>query len=290
MTQMRRSSGFRFNYRERTLLPRLIFTGIVSLVVLAMHVEATAAAQQQPSTAPVSASAPVFDVASIHIYIPEPHERYHIWSSPTDGHFKAQNVTLGMLIDWAYDTPETRTLGAPGWVGTTRFGIDATADSAVDEQLQSLPPQEATLEKRKMVQALLADRFRLVTHTETRELPIYNLVVAKGGAKLGPVEQSGSFVNTWDNRFDLQMSDSVATLAEELSKVVGRDIVDKTGIAGRYHLILNWTPDDAAGTGSDPSSPSLFTALEEQLGLKLEPAKGPVQVLIVDHVEMPSSN
>jgi uncharacterized protein (TIGR03435 family) len=157
--------------------------------------------------------------------------------------------------------------------------------------LKGLTSNAGRKQKEKMVQAMLADRFKLATHTETRELPIYNLIVAKGGAKLGPTQESGSSVSTSSGRIEVQMANSVTVLAEELSKVAGRDVVDKTGIAGRYHLTLRWTPDDSATTSSDnDSGPSLFTALEEQLGLKLEPAKGPVQVLVIDHVEMPSAN
>jgi uncharacterized protein (TIGR03435 family) len=88
------------------------------------------------------------------------------------------------------------------------------------------------------------------------------------------------------------MANSVAVLAEELSKVVGRDVVDQTGIAGRYDLKLRWTPDDrvAAASISSSAPPTIFTALEEQLGLKLLPQKGPVQVLVIDQIELPSAN
>jgi len=150
-----------------------------------------------------------------------------------------------------------------------------------------------------MVQALLADRFKLVTHTETRELPIYLLVVSKDGPKLGALQTSENFVNTGNHRIQVQMSNSVAVLAEELSEVVGRDVVDKTGIAGRYKLDLNWAADDqsvSSITGSvsvvptADTGPSIFTALQEQLGLKLEPGKGPVEVMVVDHVQLPTEN
>jgi len=248
-------------------------------------------AQTSPVAQPQSAAAPVFDVAAIHVYNPQPHEGSHIWSSPSDGHFKAQNVILKGLIHWAFDMPETRILDAPGWVGTTRFSVDATADSSVDEGMHNLTSQAALLQKKKMVQALLADRFKLVVHTETRELPLYELVVAKGGAKLGPAQESGSSVNTSNGRIEVQMANSIAVLAEELSKVAGRDVIDKTGIAGRYDLKLRWTPEDhVPDSDSGASGPSLFTAPEEQLGLRLEPAKGPVQVLVIDHIDMPSQN
>lgn len=294
LMQMRRWNGCSFNCRERALLPWLFLAGVLASVFIGVHGKASATAQQQ-TPAPSAAPAPVFDVAAIHPHIPEPHEHNSIWSSPTGGDFKAENLSLVELIHWAYEMPETRILGAAAWANSTYFDIDAKADPSIDQQLQNLTSDAGRKQKEKMVQALLADRFGLVVHLETRELPIYALVVAKGGPKLGAVRETGSYVNTGNGRIEVQMSNSVAALAEELSKVAGRDVVDQTGIAGRYNLKLHWTQDDASepqllnGAPVD-SGPSLFTALEEQLGLKLEPAKGPVQVLVIDHVEMPSAN
>jgi uncharacterized protein (TIGR03435 family) len=262
----------------------------------------TGAAQgsSKAATAAVQDSAQVFDVAAIHLHNPEPHEHNSIWSSPFDGHFKASNVNLIALIHWAFAMPDTRILGAPGWASTTWFNITAEADSNVDQQMHALTPEAGGLKKRKMVEALLADRFGLVTHFETKELPIYTLVTEKGGPKFGVIQSSGTTVNSGNGHIEVQGSNSVALLAEELAKIVGREIVDKTGVEGRYNLRLKWTPDDGAGprqgateggiTAPDLSGPSIFTALKEQLGLKLMPQKGPVQVLVVDHVEMPSEN
>jgi uncharacterized protein (TIGR03435 family) len=286
MMQMRRPGECRFNCRERALLPFLFLSGMAVVVLIVAQVKASAAPQQQSAPALLAAPAPVFDVAAIHPHIPEPHEHNSIVSSPFDGHFRAENVSVVMLIHWAYEMPETRILDAPGWAGTTHFNIDATADPAVDAALHQLTSDAGEKQKEKMVQALLADRFKLVTHIETRELPIYALVVAKGGAKLGDPKYSGTTFNYSRGHIEVDGSNSVAFLAEELSKETGRNVVDKTGITGRYNLKLQWTPDDAAAD----SGPSLFTALEEQLGLKLEPAKGPVQVLVIDHAEMPSAN
>jgi len=295
LAQMGRRSGRSFSCRERTLLPWLFLCGMAVAVFIGMRGKASAAAQQQPAATPPAASAPVFDVAAIHVRIPEPHEHNSIWSSPSDGHFKAENVSVVMLIHWAYEMPETRVLDAPGWADATHFNIDATADPSVDQLLHSLTSDAGRKQKESMVQALLADRFKLVTHTEKRELPVYELVVARGGAKLGDLKTSGATVNHGRDHIEVVGANSVALLAEELSKETGRDVVDKTGITGRYNLKLHWTPDDATepqllnGAPID-SGPTLFTALEEQLGLKLEPAKGPVQVLIIDHVAMPSEN
>jgi uncharacterized protein (TIGR03435 family) len=259
-----------------------------------MQIPAPPQSQSAPAATP--AATPSFDVAAIHQHIPEPHEHNSIWSSPFDSHFKAENMSLIGLIHWAFNMPDTRILGAPGWANSTMFNIDASADSSVDGQMRNLTSDAGRLQKQKMLQALLADRFKLVTHSETRELPIYALVLAKGGAKLGPIQATGSSVSTSNRRIEVQMSNSVAVLAEELSKVVGRDVIDKTGIQGRYDLKLRWTPDDRAGPPSDGSAsavdsgPSIFTALQEQLGLKLESQKGQVPVLVVDSVAMPSEN
>jgi uncharacterized protein (TIGR03435 family) len=260
----------------------------------------SAHSSSKPAAVTVPDSAPVFDVAAIHLHKPEPHEHNSIWSSPLDGHFRAVNISLMALVRWAFEMPETRILGGPGWMNSTNFDIEAKADSSVDEQMQALTPAAGGLKKRKMVQALLADRFKLVTHFETKELPIYALVAAKGGPKFGVIQSNGTTINSGTGHIEVQGSNSVALLAEELAKIVGRVVVDKTGVAGRYDLSLKWTPDDGAAPrqsstergapAPDLSGPSIFTALQEQLGLKLMPQKGPVQVLVIDHIEMPSEN
>jgi uncharacterized protein (TIGR03435 family) len=254
----------------------------------------------QPATAPGTplatspAPAPAFDVAAIRLHESQPHEHNSIWSSPFDGNFNAENISVIALINWAYEMPDTRIIGAPSWAGTTMFNIEAKSGPEVDQQMHNLPSDAGRKQKEQMVQALLADRFGLKVHFETRELPVYNLVVAKGGAKLGPLQDSGSHINTWNNRIEVEMADSIPYFAAELSKVAGRDVIDKTGITGRYDIKLRFTPDDGPsmlnGQPIPDPPPALFTALEEELGLKLEPGKGPVEVLVIDHIEMPSEN
>jgi len=293
--------GSSFNCGERALLPWLCLAGVV--VFIALHFVArarvSATTQQPPPAAPTPKDpspvpTSVFDVAAIHPHISEPHEHNSIWSSPFDGQFKAENISALTLIHWAYEMPETRILGAPDWVNTAHFNIEAKTDSTIDQQLHGLSSDAGRKTKEKMVQALLAERFNLVVHTETRELHIYNLVVAKDGPRLGPAQADGTSINTGYGRIEVQSSNSVALLAEELSKVAGRDVVDKTSLTGRYDLKLRFTPDEGPamlnGQPVPDPPPALFTALEEQLGLKLESAKGPVQVLVIDHVEMPSAN
>jgi uncharacterized protein (TIGR03435 family) len=138
-----------------------------------------------------------------------------------------------------------------------------------------------------MVQALLAERFHLTVHQETRTLPAYDLILAKGGSKLQLTKANGKSIGTSRTYFNGEGL-TMTSIAEELSKITGRVVVDKTSLADRYDLKLVWTTDDAPI--SDSSAPSLFTAIQEQLGLKLEPAKEPVSVLVIDHVELPTPN
>lgn len=143
---------------------------------------------------------------------------------------------------------------------------------------------------------MLKQRFSLTTHEETRELPIYNLVLAKSGAKFQPSDRNGTTIDTGRSRIHVQGSDdTIGLLARELAQSQGRVVVNKTGLAGRYDLTLRWTPDDAPtpllnGEPDPNAPPGLFTAIQEQLGLKLESSKGPVPVLVIDHIDHPSEN
>ena len=240
---------------------------------------------------------PAFDVASIRPTSSSEHDRTHIWSSPGDGNFRAQNVSLTDLLEFAFHMPDSRFVGGAnkGLLSGPRFDLEAKSSAAVDEKLKALDSEEARSVKRKMVQALLVERFQLKTHMETRELPIYQLVVAKGGAKSTASKASGTTYNSGRGYLSIEGGDNtVAVMADNLANVVGRPVVDETGIKGRYAMKLRWMPDDGPppqlNGAPDTSLPSIFTAVEEQLGLKLVSAKGPVQVLVVDRVEMPSAN
>jgi uncharacterized protein (TIGR03435 family) len=251
------------------------------------------ASSQSPSTQPPSSPTPKpeFEVASIRQNITATeHDRSHIYSAATDGNYRTVNAPLKMLLESAFNLPEARILGVPSSIASAKFDIEAKSDAVLSQQLSKLPSDQGRAIKQQMLQALLADRFKLVTHMETRELPIYALVVAKNGPLIHPSQAGGTTINRGNNRISVQGSDNtVALLAEQLSLTLGRVVVDKTGLEGRYDITLKWTPDDAS-TSDASSGPSIFTAIQEQLGLKLESTKGPVQVLIIDHVEMPSEN
>jgi uncharacterized protein (TIGR03435 family) len=248
-------------------LPRLLF-----LLFLAIGVTQ---AQQ---------TIPAFEVATIKPAATPSDGHTHINYPPNDN-FSATNITLLALMQWAYGMPESQILEGPSWLSSTRFDIQAKDDFG--DQVKSLTSNQVSELKRRMVQALLADRFQLKLHTETRTLPAYDLVLAKGGSKLLPSQSNDKSIGVGRNHFNGQGL-VMASIAEELSKIVGRVVVDKTSLTGRYDLKLQWALDE--GAASDSDFPTLFTAIQEQLGLKLEPAKEPIPVLVIEHIDLPTPN
>ena len=262
----------------------------------------TSAPPSPSSRVPASTAAPpVFEVAAITL------NQSGSGSSDSDinnGRFTATNVSLKNLMEYsAYGIPGNRILDGPKWLDSTRFDIEAKMDDAVADHLRTLAHGPRRLETQAMFQQLLADRFKLAVHWETRELPVYALTVGKKTPKIQPTKEAseGSGTSSHNSRSGSEFSAKGVTLPElaealtqELSRDLGRDVIDKTEMKGRYDLTLKWTPDAGAATDSAGSSadagPSIFTAVQEQLGLKLEPAKAPVQVLVIDHAEMPSEN
>jgi len=229
----------------------------------------------------------------------------------TPGRFSATDTSVRDLLEEAYDIKEAQIEGAPAWVGTAKFDVDAKVDDALAAQERSLPRDQELRLMRLRVQSLLADRFGLRLHHETKDMPVLALVVAKSGPKMtegqgtpasaGAPDPPGSVLMSTTN---LKPPEWVLTsngaplriLINALSgqpEVRGRVLVDETGLAGTYIYKLQWTPQNlsaGAHSSSEASGSSLFTALEEQLGLRIESKKEPVDVLVVDHVEEPSPN
>jgi len=198
------------------------------------------------------------------------------------GGVSVRNISLGSLIEQAYGIKEFQLLGRPNWLGSERFDIEAKPGSRIG-------PDDCKL----MVQSFLADRCKLMLHSETRQLPIYKLAAGRNGPKLHKVDADAPLgAKVFDtSRGQLitrgtSMSQLAAMLAitGELENLV----VEGTGLDGYYEFSLEWTPSILAADAAP--GPSLFTALQEQLGLKLEAGKGPVSVLVIDHVEKPSEN
>jgi uncharacterized protein (TIGR03435 family) len=245
-----------------------------------------------------------FEVASIKPADPDAHGS----SMMTDrvGGLNATNMPLRALITAAYGIRDFQLSGAPGWVGTERYDIIAKPERIL-ETTEPADPRTMTDGQLKVrneqwqerVRALLAERFGLLVRKETKEAPIYVLTVAKGGPKLTVVTTPGDRQGMSVNRGRMQgFAGTISSLATNLADVVGRQVVDHTGLTGKHDYVLEWTPDapvteEQAGDAPQPSNspgPTIFTAVQEQLGLKLESTKGPVDTIVIDRVERPSPN
>ena len=212
------------------------------------------------------------------------------------------------MITFAYDVRDYQVSGGPGWVGTERFDVRAKSERAAADAPQDpgkmTDNQRKTLQEqmRERLRALLADRFQLMVHKETKEESVYALVVSKTGSKLQEKKELGPRQGMSMGRGRLQgMAAPVEMLVQTLSNALERQVVDKTGLAGKYDFVLEWTPDvtDARAQGFGdgitspapaPGGPTIFTALQEQLGLRLESQKGPVENIVIDRAEKPSEN
>ncbi len=199
--------------------------------------------------------------------------------SAKHGTLTGRNITVQQYIGFAYDLNAAQIEGGPDWLRREPFDIVAKgAPGTSDEQV------------RTMLQGLLAERFGLQVRHEKKEMPVFVLTVAKGGPKLHKSEHP-------DGRFRMGRGHvqgegvSLEDFAAALAGRVGRQILDETHLAGAFDIELNWTPEAAAGSmnpdeaAPDPNGASLFAAIREQLGLRLEGRKAPVDILVVDHVE-----
>jgi uncharacterized protein (TIGR03435 family) len=244
-----------------------------------------------------------YEVVSIHPH--DPTDNRMMVRYADDG-YTATNMTLHSLIMSAFDLKtEDQLLGLHGAVADAHFDVHAKPDAETAAALKKLTPAERRNQLSHMMQAMLEDRFQLKTHMEKRELPTYNLIVAKGGFKLKEADPANTYENgikgfdgksqpgmtMVSNGSMISQAIPMSNFAGNLQGQVHRIVVDKTGLTGKYDITLKWSPDDPdRGAPDDSGAPPLFTALQEQLGLKLEPAKTIVDVVVVDHIETPSAN
>ncbi len=214
-------------------------------------------------------------------------------------HFVGQ---IEILLAAAFNLPvaaESRVLGAPDWVRqeSSRYQLDAKIDDTLFAAMRAMTPAQQHNQIALMEQALLAERLKLRCHIETRDLPMYQLILAKGGPKLTPAQSSESpQLATVSSVHGTELTATAITLSQLARSpfLLGSQLItDRTGLEGAFDFTLRWTPDQPAQTG-DPDLandyPTLFTAIQQQLGLRLVPAKGPVEVLVIDHIEPPSAN
>jgi uncharacterized protein (TIGR03435 family) len=321
-----------------------LFTGAVVHAAAALIVfgfASTVPGKAQAQSTPADARVFEYEVASI-----KPSKPYGGGGNFTMGlrytpdGFVAENFSLTLLIQTAYGVGRDRITGLPDWVNSERYDIDAKMDGAAAEELKKLNPDQLKTVRQQMLQALLADRFKLSMHRETKDLAIYTLVIVKNGPKFheskpddtstsgsnapsGPSAPNGPTFTAGPGGKSVNLAGGgstsfssggartisgkgvpIANLIGSLATVAGRPVFDGTGLTGKYDYSLQWTQEASQQQGAlkgvpgdppsldapDSSGTSLFTAIQEQLGLKLESGKGPVEIIAIDHIEKPSGN
>ncbi|MGD0221946.1 MAG: TIGR03435 family protein [Terriglobia bacterium] len=301
----------------RDLIWMLMLIAIVSgTVVLGPINVPQARAQSAPTAAALS---PSFEVASIK---PNRSGDMRIGIRFQPGRFTTTGATVKQLIAIAYDVRDFQVTGGPSWITSDEYDIDAKEPDGLSEELSKLSPDQRHEKMGLLIQSLLADRFGLKVSHATKEYPVYALVVAKNGPKLQEAKAGDTYPNGMKGPDGHALGHGgmmrmgpgeltgqgvpVTFLVQQLAQQLGRNVLDRTGLKGNYDFTLKWTPDQSSagmmqgppGGGPPPdnapppdaSGPSVFTAVQEQLGLKLESTKGPVDILIIDHVEQPSEN
>ncbi len=311
----------RLDFRKKLLLT----AAAIAVIALPLATGVTNASQSAGTAPPLS-----FEVASI-----KPSKS----GSPgmmlriqPGGRFTASGIPMKFLLEQAYGIKDSQISQAPPWFDSEHWDIDAKPEDSVGAEMDKLPPEQRKDKLMQMLQSLLVERCKLSLGHETKELPIYALVVAKNGPKLHastfkppdkltslpppspmgkgdrPMRGGGEGI-MMNGRGNLTSTGvELSMLVNVLSRITGRIVVDKTGLTGRYDFTLQWTPDESQGPifpgggpgpgmqvrdGAPPpesSGPSLFTAIQEELGLKLESQKAPVQIFVIEHVERPSEN
>jgi uncharacterized protein (TIGR03435 family) len=214
------------------------------------------------------------------------------------------------LIQAAYELQDDRVSGGPDWLTSELYEVEAKVDPSTVARLQKLPPDQNDFARRRMLQALLADRFKLTVHHESKELLVYALLIAEGGPKL----QEATPGNTYPNGVKgpdgrpagpgmmgsepfgelttlTAQAIPMSSLVHRLSWQTGRTVLDMTDLRGNYDFTLHWKPEihEPANRNAAPYDAAIFTAIQ-QLGLKLAPQKALMEVLVIDHVEKPSEN
>jgi uncharacterized protein (TIGR03435 family) len=245
------------------------------------------------ATALLAQSPPAFEVATIKPADPDSRGRYITMQSAHQ--FLARNHTVRTLIMAAYNLHERAVAGGPVWADTERFEITAITPG------EGRPTQDQQM---AMLRQLLTDRFHLTFHREPKELSVYAIVPAKTGPKLAATtttpEKAGVLaIHMFPDHAEFPARNArVLDLASVLQRAaLDRPVIDRTGLTGRYDYDLAWTPDESQFGGfraAEPTNgspkPDLFAAIQQQLGLRLEATKAPVDVIVIDHVDHPSAN
>ncbi len=310
---MRNRLAFGHKLAQNMVLAGARIAALGSLIAAGILLTPPVMAQSTATSTAASPTRPAFEVASIKLNPDCAGDHQDEQFSP--GRVSVTCITLPNLIKAAYGTfangpnsnpKRLRLFGAPDWMGSSRYNITAKAQGETPMDQMFGP----------MLQVLLEDRFRLKVHRETRELPVYTMTIAKGGLKIlatkegscipldlnhadqpspnfcGRMTGKANGMHITDDAYGMSMAEIASRF---LANRLDRPVIDKTGLAGLFDAHLEFVRDNAAATPDNPdaaadTAPSIFTAVQEQLGLKLSPDKGPVEVLVIDHVEKLSEN
>lgn len=276
---MTRRALFNLSFGKKLLLAGASLVAVGTPVAIGIL---NTAQIRAPLSAPLT-----FEVATIE---PGREENRRMVQFVPGGGLRVSGATLKFLLALAYDIREFQISGGPPWINSDRFDIAAKSEhggseSAPDDPQRMTDAQmKPSLELvRQKLQALLADRFQLTLHHETKEEPTYALVIGKDGSKLQESQSTQNARHMVMGRGELYGDGApFEMLVSNLSSQLGRPVIDRTGLTGHYDFKLQWAPDS--------NGPSIFTAIREQLGLRLESQRGPVDFLVIDRVEKPSKN
>src|SRR6266436_9305736 len=288
---------------SRKLLLGAVALAAIALPILFGPLQATPARAESQAQS-TGAIVPAFEVASIKPNNGTPMAGFSIVGKPFNGimwkadRFMATNFTLHNLIQRAYDVQDDQILGGPDWLNSEGYDIDAKVEKSVVDELQMLGPDQRFLQSRRMLQAFLADRFKLTLHRETKEVPVYVLVIGKNGPSLQEAKPGDTYASGFKDPHGRPLGAGtllqpgpcklvgqgvpIAGLVGALSERLSRSVVDETGLKGNYDFTLD------CHTAFMERGGSLLTVLPEQLGLELKPQTAPVEVLIIDNAERPS--
>jgi uncharacterized protein (TIGR03435 family) len=246
---------------------------------------------------------PTFDVATIR-----PTRSAELWTNRSPRELQMFAVTVRYLMEQAWNIPWTngskdRIRGGPSWIDSDHFDLDAKVAPETATALEQMPEQQRRTQMNLRLQSLLADRLKLKLHFETRQEPVFAITVAKNGPELRPTApnpegaQHAQGISVRYTGQAAQMTAKAVTLGDlanwltGYSEMAGQTVSDQTGLVQRYDFILSWTrTSSSAEQDTTASGPALFTALEEQLGLKLASTKGPVEIIVIDSIARPTAN
>jgi uncharacterized protein (TIGR03435 family) len=222
-----------------------------------------------------------FEVASVKPSDADPKSSSGI--NTGHGRLDAHNVTVMRCIIGAYGVGPNQVSGGPAWLESDRFEISAKAELPVNDDAALMG----------MLQGLLAERFKLVLRRETRMLPAFVLEVARNGPKLERAQDGESWTSTSNNKSGLLIdarNTGMDAFAQILARKMELPVVNHTGLEGIFNFKLQWTPESAKPVDGGPEGAPIYTAIQEQLGLRLRSQKAPVEILVIDHVERPTAN